>query len=202
MVRFAFSRQYFQTDQTLLNTRHAPVNCSLIGQSACLFSGIPFKDVIIRQDGQTTALRAYLWLFLVTAVITSLFWAGSKSSPGQHSYHVAGEEQLRYFQIKRWALVLNGADVVTRIWIGLLSQLKRTAPEFVCNRAEITSFRRSRRDCFGVVPSTFAVFTYAYERTEPREKTHQVPKQTLMCKSTRWHHSHVFEWTAEQSSSF
>ncbi len=46
-------------------------------------------------------------------------------------------------------------------WIGLLSHYNRTAPEFVFNRVETTSFKRSRTDCFGADPSAIAVFTYA-----------------------------------------
>lgn len=42
-------------------------------------------------------------------------------------------------------------------WVGLLSQHKQTATEFVFKRAETTSFRRSRTDV-GADLSTAAVF--------------------------------------------
>ncbi len=48
--------------------------------------------------------------------------------------------------------------------VGLLNCFLTTTkhpPEFVFNRAETTSFRRSRTECFGTDPSAIAVFTYA-----------------------------------------
>ncbi len=53
---------------------------------------------------------------------------------------------------------------LVRCSVGLLNCFLTTTkppPEFVFNRAETTSFRRSQTECFGADPSAIAVFTYA-----------------------------------------
>ncbi len=96
--------------------------------------------------------------------------------------NILRREIRRHYKMKRHALTLNGKDMDTHCfsrnlrnyplyciytvwyslvrWIGLLFHYNQTAPEFVFNRAETASFRRSRTDSFGSYPSPIAMFTF------------------------------------------
>ncbi len=56
-----------------------------------------------------------------------------------------------WYRLVRWSVGLLNCFLTTT----------KPPPEFVFNRAETTSFRRSRTECFGADPSAIAVFTYA-----------------------------------------